>query len=356
LRFSKKVYQGLTTPIYNDSNCFSLSLFTDFLILALEQSLVNRKIFCLEQQMHIKTLKTWQHHHDFAVIHEHGERRTIQVLVLTAVTMVIEIVAGVLFGSMALFADGWHMGTHVAAFLITIFAYRYARKNADSPKFTFGTGKVGVLGGFASAIALAVVALVMAIESIQRLVKPQVIHFDEAIGVAIFGLLINLLSAFLLRGHHHKDDHHHDHNLRAAYLHVLADALTSVLALVALFSGKIFGWNQLDSIMGIAGAAVIMRWSYGLLKDTGPILLDSGIQEAYRLNIRRKIEGAADNRVSDLHLWKVSPDHYAVIVSLVTHYPKPLDHYKKLLAEFRELSHITIEVNPCEGEPCMVIQ
>jgi len=188
--------------------------------------------------MHIKTLKKWQHHHDFAVIHEHGERRTAQVLVLTAVTMVIEIFAGISFGSMALFADGWHMGTHVAAFLITIFAYRYARRNAGSPRFTFGTGKVGVLGGFASAIALAVVALVMAIESIQRLVNPQVIHFDEAIGVAIFGLLINLISAFLLRSHHHDHDHHHDHNLRAAYIHVLADALTSILAIVALYGNR----------------------------------------------------------------------------------------------------------------------
>jgi len=352
---SKTVYQGLTTCIYNDSNCFSLSLFPDFLILASEQPFVNRKIFCPEKQMHIKALKKWQHHHDFAVIHEHGEKRTTQVLILTAFTMVIEIFAGVTFGSMALFADGWHMGTHVAAFLITIFAYRYARRNADSTKFTFGTGKVGVLGGFASAIALAVVALVMAIESIQRLTNPQVIHFDEAIGVAIFGLLINLISAFLLRGHHHHHDQdHHDHNLRAAYFHVLADALTSILAIVALFSGKIFGWNRLDSIMGIVGAAVIMRWSYGLLKDTGPILLDSGIGEDYRVSVRRKIEGDSDNRVSDLHLWKVSPDHYAVIVSVVTHDPKPSEHYKKLLAEFRELSHITIEVNPCDDEPCTV--
>ncbi|MFO7559714.1 MAG: cation diffusion facilitator family transporter [Desulfobacterales bacterium] len=303
--------------------------------------------------MHIKTLKKWLHHHDFSVISEHGERRTIAVLVLTALTMAVEIFAGVAFGSMALFADGWHMGTHVAAFLITIFAYRYARRNADSPKFTFGTGKVGVLGGFASAIALAVVALFMAIESIQRLVNPQVIHFDEAIGVAIFGLLINLLCAFLLRGHHHD---HHDHNLRAAYLHVLADALTSILAIVALFSGKIFGWDRLDSIIGIVGSAVIMRWSYGLLKDTGPILLDSGIEEAYRLSVRQKIEGDADTRISDLHVWKVSPDHYAVIVSVVTHYPRPSAYYKKLLAEFRELSHITIEVNPCEGEPCIVLE
>ncbi len=308
--------------------------------------------------MHVQTLESWQHNHDFTVIHEKGERRTTQVLAMTAVTMVVEIVAGIVFGSMALLADGWHMGTHVAAFMITIFAYRYARKHQNSPLFAFGTGKVSVLGGFASAVALLVVALVMAIESIGRMLNPQDIHFDEAIAVAILGLLVNLMCAFLLQGHHgqsHDHQHHHsDHNLKAAYFHVLADALTSILAIVALLSGKMFGWNWLDPIMGIVGALVITRWSYSLLKETSPILLDGSIVEDNRSAIRAKVESDSDNRISDLHLWKVGPDDYAVIISLVTHFPKPTEHYKELLKDIHGLSHITIEVNQCMGEPCIV--
>ena len=308
--------------------------------------------------MHIQTLEAWQHNHDFAVIHEKGERRTTQVLVMTAVTMVIEIIAGVVFGSMALLADGWHMGTHVAAFMITIFAYKYARKHENNPLFTFGTGKVSVLGGFASAIALAVVALVMCIESIQRILNPQDIHFNEAIGVAVLGLFINVLCAFLLRGRHdhvhEHEHHHHDHNLKAAYFHVLADALTSLLAIVALLSGKMFGWNWLDPIMGIVGALVITRWSYILLKETSPILLDENIEVSNKSLIKAKVESDSDNRISDLHLWKVGPNDYALIISLVTHFPKPVEHYKELLKDIYNLSHITIEVNQCMGEPCVV--
>ena len=297
--------------------------------------------------MHLQTLENWQHSHDFAAIHEKGERRTTQVLILTAITMVIEIIAGVVFGSMALLADGWHMGTHVAAFMITIFAYKYARKHANNPEFTFGTGKVSVLGGFASAIALAVVALVMSVESIQRIINPQEIHFNEAIGVATLGLIVNIVCAFLLQGHH--DHKHHDHNLKAAYFHVMADALTSVLAIVALLAGKIFGWNWLDPIIGIVGALVITRWSYILLKETSPILLDGSIEKDNKSAIKVKIESDSDNRISDLHLWKVGPDDYAVIISLVTHFPKPTEHYKELLKDFHELSHITIEINKCKG-------
>ena len=297
--------------------------------------------------MHLQTLENWQHSHDFAAIHEKGERRTTQVLILTAITMVIEIIAGVVFGSMALLADGWHMGTHVAAFMITIFAYKYARKHANNPEFTFGTGKVSVLGGFASAIALAVVALVMSVESIQRIINPQEIHFNEAIGVATLGLFVNIVCAFLLQGHH--DHKHHDHNLKAAYFHVMADALTSVLAIVALLAGKIFGWNWLDPIIGIVGALVITRWSYILLKETSPILLDGSIEKDNKSAIKVKIESDSDNRISDLHLWKVGPDDYAVIISLVTHFPKPTEHYKELLKDFHELSHITIEINKCKG-------
>lgn len=306
--------------------------------------------------MHTKTLVPWQHDHDFALLHKKGEARTRQVLVITALTMIVEIVAGTRFGSMALLADGWHMGTHVAAFMITIFAYRYARKHAKNPLFTFGAGKVGVLGGFASAIALAVVALVMAAESIQRMLMPQVIHFEEAIGVAILGLLVNVVCAFLLESHHEHHDHHHDHNLKAAYLHVLADAFTSVLAIIALVSGKMFGWHQLDPVMGIVGALVITRWSYGLLQETAPILLDSTRDEHDKLFIMKTIEEDADNRVVDLHLWKVGPDAYAVIVSLVTHFPRPTEHYKNLLLKIPGLAHVTVEVHQCQGESCSTPQ
>jgi len=310
--------------------------------------------------MHIHTLSNWQHGHDFSLIHTQGESRTRQVLVLTAVTMLFEVAAGIAYGSMALLADGWHMGTHVAAFFITIFAYRYAKKHANDQAFTFGTGKVSVLGGFASAIALAVVSLVMIVESAQRLISPQAIHFNEAIGVALLGLLVNLVSAFLLQGHHHGEQHehagnlhHHDHNLKAAYLHVLADAFTSLLAIIALFSGKFLGWTWLDPIMGIVGAAVISRWAYGLLKETSPILLDGSIDDGYLKAIRKRIESSQDNRVSDMHVWKVGPADYAAIISIVTHYPQDIDSYKNLLRDFRELSHLTLEINNCQSEPCL---
>lgn len=296
----------------------------------------------------MQTLKNWQHSHEFSVKNEKGEQRTQYVLMLTAITMVVEIIAGSVYGSMALLADGWHMGTHVAAFLIAIFAYRYARKHANNPAYSFGTGKVNVLGGFASAIALAVVALVMLVESLQRIIDPQSIHFNEAIVVAGIGLLVNVISAFLLKDDHshtHHDHGNHDHNLKAAYLHVLADALTSLLAIVALVLGKYLGWNWLDPIMGVVGAIIITRWSYGLLKQTSPILLDASIEEEYKQKITKAIEGEADNRVSDIHVWRVSAHHYAVIIALVTQFPNSTGHYKGLLSEFHKLSHITIEVN-----------
>jgi cation diffusion facilitator family transporter len=306
--------------------------------------------------MHTHSLYNWQHHHDFAVIHEHGEKRTRQVLFLTAVTMVVEIAAGIGYGSMALLADGWHMGTHVAAFMITIFAYRYARTHANSSAFAFGTGKVGVLGGFASAVALAVVALVMLIESVQRLMVPQPIHFNEAIGVAVLGLFVNIISALLLQGRPgHIHDHHHDHNLKAAYLHVLADALTSLFAIIALVAGKYLGLNWLDPVMGMVGAAVITRWSISLLKETSPVLLDGSIEGEYLTAIKEAIETTMDNRISDIHVWKVGPAHYAAIISIVTHYPQRIEYYKKLLRDFQELSHITIEVNKCDSEPCVAL-
>ena len=322
--------------------------------------------------MHIHSLDRWQHQHDFGFIHEKGEQRTRQVLVITAVTMVVEIIAGSMFGSMALLADGWHMGTHTAAFAITIFAYRYSRKHAENREFTFGTGKVSVLGGFASAIALAVVALFMGFESIHRFFEPPRIQFNHAIIVAVIGLAVNLICALLLEGrhgrddhghdhHHHQEDHdhahehHHDLNLRGAYLHVLADALTSVLAIAALTFGKFFGWTWLDPLMGIVGALVITRWSYGLLKETSGILLDKNIKKEVIASIQRKIEVEADNRVADIHVWKLGPRDCGAILSLVTHYPKDPAHYKALLGDFGQLAHVTVEVNQGQGDPCVEI-
>jgi cation diffusion facilitator family transporter len=309
--------------------------------------------------MHARALKLLQHHHDFAVIHKKGERRTKQVLVLTFLTMVVEITAGTVFGSMALLADGWHMGTHVAAFMITIIAYRYSRVHAHDDTFAFSPGKVGVLGGFASSIALGAVALMMIVESTERLLEPRIIHFDEAIAVAAFGLMINLISALLLRDHHHhahghQHGHHHDQNLKAAYMHVLADALTSVLAIVALVCGKYYGWNWLDPVMGMVGALVIVRWSYGLMKETSPILIDESIDARYKIAVKKKIESDADNRVSDLHIWRVGPNHFAIILSVVSHTPRAPQYYKALLKDFHKLSHITVEVNKCYGDNCVV--
>lgn len=316
--------------------------------------------------MHTHSLTTWQHSHDFGIIQEHGEKRTRQVLVITAITMVLEIAAGLAYGSMALLADGWHMGTHVAAFMITIFAYRFAKKHARSKSFAYGTGKVSVLGGFASAIALFVVALLMLVESGQRILVPQTIHFNEALGVAVLGLIVNIACAFLLKGHHdhgqgadnddhddHHHHHHHDHNLKAAYLHIMADALTSVLAIGALIFGKYLGWNWLDPLMGIVGALVISRWAYGLLRETGGILLDGSIGSQELAAIKEKIEGTLDNRITDIHVWKVGPADYAAIISLVTHYPQQIGYYKDLLRSFTNLTHLTVEVNTCEGEPCL---
>ena len=284
--------------------------------------------------MHRNTLEQWRHAHDYGLTNSHGEKRTTHVLVLTALTMVVEVVAGSVFNSMALLADGWHMGTHVAAFMIAIFAYRYGRKHANNPGFSFGTGKVSVLGGFSSAIVLAAVALVMALESVHRFFEPQEIYFNQAIMVAIIGLLINIISALMLKDHHHHDEHgqhQHDHNLKAAYMHVLADTLTSVLAITALLSGKYFGWHWLDPIMGIVGAVVILRWSYILLKETSPILLDASIDEVSKNEIIATIENKADNRVSDFHAWKVGANNYAVIISIVTHFPKPREHSVELI-------------------------
>jgi len=317
--------------------------------------------------MHSHNLEQWQHSHDFSVDYGNAEKNTQRVMVLTAVTMVIEVIAGTVFGSLALLADGWHMATHVAAFGLTIFAYRYARRFANSPKYTFGTGKVSSLGGFSSAVALGVIALFIAIESISRLFQPQTIRFNEAILVAIIGLVVNLISGFLLHEHHdhdhahgdhdhdhhhdhhhdHDHDHHQDHNLQAAYVHVLADALTSVFAIVALLAGKFFGWNWLDPMMGLVGAAVITQWALGLLRKTSTVLLDGSVDREVKAAVVAAIEADSDTRIVDLHLWYVSQRHLSAIISLVTHHPKSPDYYKQLLANIVPLAHVIVEVNAC---------
>lgn len=308
--------------------------------------------------MHRTDLSRWQHDHRYHETDSRGERGTRWVVALTAFMMLAEITAGIAFGSMALLADGWHMGTHVAALGITLFAYAYARRHADDPHYSFGTGKVGVLGGFASAVVLGVVALLMAGESVKRLFSPVEIRFNEAILVAVIGLVVNLLSALLLKEHRYHDHagherDHHDHNLRAAYLHVLADALTSVLAIAALLTGKYLGWVWMDAFMGIVGALVISRWAWGLLKDTSRILLDGQHDNTLADRVRACLEAEDDVRVSDLHLWPVGENHRAVIVSLVTHHPHPPQHYKQLLLKsIPGLDHITVEVNPCTDEAC----
>lgn len=288
--------------------------------------------------------------------HRRNERRVWLVIALTAAMMVAEIAAGTIYGSMALVADGWHMSTHAGAMLITALAYLYARRHADDPRFTFGTGKLGDLGGFASAIVLALIALLIGWESLLRLANPVEIRFGQAIAVAAVGLVVNLACAWLLRddqshhhhGHAHDHGHHHgqtrDNNLRAAYLHVLADALTSILAIVALLLGSLNGWLWADPVMGVVGALVIARWSWGLIRDSGTVLLDR-LPEGEDLpdEIRKAIESDTD-RIADLHVWQVGPGHHAAIVSLVTSTTAEVEHYKARLDHIHELSHLSIEI------------
>jgi cation diffusion facilitator family transporter len=252
------------------------------------------------------------------------------------------------------------MGTHAVALGITALAYYFARRNADNPRFSFGTGKVGELGGFASAMVLAVVAIIMAVESVQRLIAPHAIHFNEAIAVAVAGLIVNVISAWMLQDRHAHDHGesdpgrgHPDHNLRAAYLHVLADALTSLLAIAALLAGKTFGWVWMDPLMGIVGAGIITKWAYGLLLDTGRILLDRDVDPRLVADIAARIEADADNRVADIHLWRVGANSLSLILSVATHHPRPPEHYKQLLSGYPEIEHVTVEVIPFEGESCI---
>jgi cation diffusion facilitator family transporter len=312
--------------------------------------------------MHSQSLEPWRHPHVFlGASHARHERRVWLVVGLTALMTVAEIAAGILFGSMALLADGWHMATHAAALSISAFAYRFARRHADDARFSFGTGKVGELAAFASASILGLIAVLIAYESVVRLFSPVSIRFDEALGVAAIGLAVNLVSAWLLfdeehrhghdrhdhdreRGHRHR--HGHDTNIRAAYLHVLADALTSILAIVALLVGRFQGWVWLDPVIGIVGALVIARWSAGLMRSAGAVLLDMVPDDGLAAEIRKAMEIEGD-KVADLHVWQLGPGHFGVIVTVVSDRPKTPDACKARLAGLQGLSHVTVEVQAC---------
>ncbi len=309
--------------------------------------------------MHRTDHSRFRKSHDFVPDFSKGERRTRIVIAITGVMMVVEIAAGILSHSMALLADGWHMSTHVTAFLITAIAYYFTRRLAANEQFSFGTGKIGVLGGFASAVVLSVVALLMAGESVHRIFVPLTIHFNEAIGIACIALTVNLVCAFLLKEdpHHHAHEHHgshshqHDLNLRAAYLHVLADAFTSCLAIVALTSGKFFGWAWLDPVVGLIGSGVVFSWAYNLLRDTSGILLDrTPATSDLPGEIRRAVESDEDSIVTDLHVWQVGAGKFAAMVSVCAHEPRSSDFYRELLREHDELVHITIETQHCRED------
>lgn len=296
-----------------------------------------------------------------------SERRTWAVVILTGLTMLLEIAAGYWFNSMALLADGWHMASHMVAIGLAALAYLLARRYAADHRFAFGTWKIEVLAGFASALLLVVVALFMIGESLLRFWAPAAIGFDEALVVAVVGLLVNLLSAWLLRdehdhGHGHGDDAHshaerghaHAHgapgkdlNRHAAFIHVLTDALTSVAAIIALLGGKLFGWGWLDPAMGIIGALVILVWARGLLRDTAKALLDREMDDPLVGKVREALERVPDTEVTDLHLWRVGRSQYSCILSVVTHQPHTADRYKAALQPFAQLVHITAEVNRC---------
>lgn len=319
--------------------------------------------------MHAHSLDSWRHEHVF-LGHDHvrNERRSWAVVGLCGAMMAAEIVGGLLWGSMALIADGLHMSTHAGALIIAAFAYAYARRHAKDERFVFGTGKLGDLAAFSSAVVLAMIALLIGYESIERLINPVPIAFSEAIPLAAVGLLVNLLSALLLHdgheqgGHathqhhsndeHHRADHHHhaDHNLRAAYVHVMADAAVSVLVLIGLTAGRLFGWLWLDPVMGITGMLVIANWSWNLIRASGAVLLDMRTERFMASAITHRLESGRNDRVSDLHVWRVGPGHSAAIVSLVSDQPESPATYKARLAGIAGLSHLTVEVQPCPGE------
>ena len=323
--------------------------------------------------MHTKSLISWQHEHVFGQdARRAGEPRTMWVIAITAVTMVVEIAAGIAFGSMALLADGVHMSSHASALAITAFAYFYTRRHARDERFNFGTGKINSLAAFVSALLLVLFAVFMAWESVKRLVAPVAIGFNQAIFVAVLGLLVNGICLLILGGkeqlgghhHHDHDDHGHGHdhehapgrlegapggdqNLLSAYLHVLADALTSILAIFALLSGKYLGWVWLDPAMGILGAILVARWSVRLLGLSTRVLLDMRVPDEIRDRIRGAIERVGDNRVSDLHVWSVGPGIHAAAISIVSSDPKEAEFYRKLMPDRLGLVHTTFEMLRC---------
>jgi len=298
--------------------------------------------------------------------HVRNERRTWAVIALCTAMMVAEIAGGLVFGSIALVADGLHMSTHAAALLLAALAYSYARRHADDARFSFGTGKLGDLAGYTSAVVLAMIAILIGYESVMRFVSPVAIRYDEAIAIATIGLFVNVASVFLLgtgghdhahghtHGHHHDHGHHHggphdrthrDNNLRAAAVHVIADAAVSVLVIAGLLLARILGWVWMDPMAGLIGAVVIASWSYALIRDTGSILLDMTHDRNMAENIRMAIERDGDT-LCDLHVWRLGPGHVGAIVSITTAAPRPPAFYRERLASFPSLSHVTIEVHP----------
>ena len=291
--------------------------------------------------------------------HERAERRTWAVIILCVLMMVAEIIGGILSGSLALIADGLHMSTHAGALLLAALAYTLARKYAADPNFSFGTGKFGDLAGYSSAIVLAMIALLIGYEAVLRLLDPVPIAFNEAIPIAALGLVVNIASAWLLAGgrshghdhhgdhdhaHHHAEGaHHRDNNMRAAIVHVAADAAVSVLVIAGLLLARAFGWLWMDALAGLIGALVIASWSIGLLRDTGAILLDRTPDTRLAENVKKAVESDGD-RVTDLHLWRLGPGHLGAIVSIATAQPRESAHYRQKLAQFPDLSHLTVEV------------
>ncbi len=300
------------------------------------------------------------HTHDHVYLgssHDENARRTLWVVALTAVMMVGEIIAGYMTGSMALLADGFHMATHAGALGVAAAAYAYAKRHANNQLFSFGTGKVGDLSGFASALMLGVIALGIGVESVLRLFEPINVAFGTATIIAVVGLGVNIVSAFLLSGGHHHGhghDHHHGHdhsqagqskdnNLRAAYVHVLADALTSVLAIAALLAGRYLGWGWMDPVMGIVGAIVIARWSWALMRDTASVLLDTTDHHVAE-EVRELVEAPGDARIADLHVWRIGPEAHAAIVSVVGRQGVDGDMIRTRLTPVHELAHLTVEM------------
>jgi len=313
-----------------------------------------------EHPMPNDTLARWRQSHDFRHAHDsRAETRLRWVVVITLLTMAAELIGGYAYGSMALVADGWHMGSHAAALTISVVGYMAARRFVGHAHFTFGTGKIGPLAAYSSALLLGLVAIVMAVQSIGRLIAPVTVAFDEALLIAVVGLVVNLWCAWILRdrhdhendhdGHAHDtgSDHHHDHNLAAAYLHVLADALTSLLAIAALLGGKYFGWIALDALMGIVGAIVIAHWAIGLMRRSARVLLDAEDTGVLVSRVRKLIEDGTSHRVADLHVWRVGRTAHACIVTVVTNDAVSADQLKEKLAEIQEIRHWTVEVNHC---------